>query len=112
MMVRGKRTFENAIQHYFTSCEILARLREQLDSSSLLAVKYEDFISHPEANLRRLCAFLGIQPQEEYVKACTGILYKTPEQSRQMVAWDSAWIEAVKHKLDQYDFLQGYAYHG
>ena len=110
MMVRGKRSFENSIEHYFTSCEILAHMRERLDSSNLLALKYEDFIHDPEANLRKLCAFLGIQAHEDYMRASTSILYKTPDQSRQMVTWDPAWIEVVENKIAQYDFLHGYSY--
>ena len=110
MMVRGKRTFENAIEHYFTNCETLARLREGLNSSQLFSVKYEDFIHNPEAQLGNLCAYLDIQSYEDYIRACTSILYKTPERSRQIVAWDPTWIEVVKTRLECYDFLQGYSY--
>jgi hypothetical protein len=112
MMVRGKRTFENAIEHYFTSCETLARMRERLNSSQLFSVKYENLIHDPEAHLSNLCAFLDIYPHEEYIRACTSILYKTPERSSQLVAWEPAWIEVVRTKMERYDFLQGYSYQG
>ncbi len=110
MMVRGKRTFENAIDHYFANCDTLVELRKRLDSSSLLAVRYEDFVSQPEIRLSQLCRYLGIEPGDDYLKACGSILHKSPDRNRQMVTWDSRWIGVVKGKMAQYDFLQGYSF--
>ncbi len=110
MMVRGKRTYENAIEHYFANCAILVELRKQLGKSSLFTVRYEDFVKQPEQKLTDLCLFLGIEPGKRYLKDCVEILHKSPDQNRQMVKWDSRWIEVVRNKIEQYDFLQGYSY--
>jgi len=110
MMVRGKRTFENSIEHYFANCETLAEMRKATNSSNLFAVKYEDFVHHAETNLIHLCRFLGIDASEDYRMACTNILYKSPDQGRHMVEWDSKWIELVKNKMDRFDFLEGYTF--
>ena len=110
MMVRGKRTFENSIENYFARCETLGELRKRLGDSSLLAVRYEDFVLHPEVNLTHLCRFLGVEPHDDYLKACTSILYKFPDQRRQMVEWDAKWIAVVRDKIEQYDFLRGYSF--
>lgn len=110
MMVRGKRTFENAIGHYFASCETLVEMRKHLDGSNLLAVKYEDFVDHPETNLTKICRFLGIEASDDYLKACVNVLYESPDRSRHIVEWDSRWIEVVKSKIDRFDFLEGYSF--
>lgn len=110
MMVRGKRTFENAIDHYFANCDALVELRKRLDSSNLFAVRYEGFVSQPELHLCQLCRYLGIEPDDDYVSACVSILHKAPDQSHQMVAWDSKWIGVVKERIAQFDFLQGYSF--
>ncbi len=110
MMVRGKRTFQNAIEHYFTSCEMLVDMRQRLDPARLFAVKYEDFVGRPETYLAALGRFLGIETSDDYLKACAGILHQTPDQNRHMVAWDDRWIEVVKNKIEQFDFLQGYSF--
>jgi hypothetical protein len=110
IMVRGKRSFENAVEHYFTNCATLAEMRKSLSSSDLCAVRYEDFIRYPETCLSEILSFLGLEAGADYLKACTGILYKTPDQSRHMVEWDARWIEAVKTGIEQYDFLCGYSY--
>lgn len=110
MMIRGRRSFENAIDHYFDYCETLTQMHAKIDRSSLLAVKYEDLIHQPEVNLLKVCNFLGLETTAEYISACINILYRSPERSRHLVPWSPYWIEVVKHKIDQFDFLEGYSY--
>jgi len=110
MMVRGKRTFENAVEHYFTYCETLLALRKELDSSNLIAVRYEEFVQRPETHLAEICRFLGVEGADEYLRACAGILHESPERSRDMVTWQPDWIEVVQKRIEQVDFLVGYSY--
>ena len=112
MMIRGKRTFENATAHYFAYCETLAAVRKQMDRSDLLAVRYEDFIHQPGQNLRQICRFLGVEAGDDYLQACSDILYPSPEQSRHQVAWSPEWIQVVADKIEQFDFLAGYTFEG
>lgn len=107
MMVRGKRTFANSINHYFTNCENIIRLRD-LMRTNLLAVHYEDFVTYPEANLTRICEYLDVEPHPDYLQACAGIMHETPDLSRNMVEWTPKWKKVVEDNLARYDFLQGY----
>jgi hypothetical protein len=110
MMVRGKRTFENASEHYFDSCEMLSELRNRLGASELLPVKYEDFVNQPEKRLAEICNFLGLEATPDYLKACASILHNSPERSRQLVKWEPEWVERVKSRMAKYDFLAGYSF--
>ncbi|HEX6292679.1 MAG TPA: sulfotransferase [Herpetosiphonaceae bacterium] len=110
LMLRGGRTFENAITQYFQNCSALAAIRSGLDSAKLLTVRQEDLIVQPGNTLRALCAFLGIDAPEEYVQVCAGILYAAVPKSRYSVAWSDASIDLVRRKIEQFDFLAGYAY--
>jgi hypothetical protein len=110
MMVRGRRTFENALEHYFTNCEMLAGLRQRISPERLVSVRYEDFISNPKIRLAEICSFLGMSANQDYLQACSDILQRTPERSRQMVEWKPEWIEAVRARITGYDFLDGYSF--
>lgn len=110
MMVRGRRSFENAIDHYFAHCGTLVELRRRLGSGRLLAVRYEDFVRAPESSLASVCRFVGVEPRDDYLRACAGILRRTPDNHRDMVPWDARWIEAVARRIEQYDFLDGYSF--
>ena len=107
MMVRGKRTFANSINQYFTYCENLTELRKQM-SINLLAVYYEDFVTYPKENLIRVCEYLDVAPHPDYVQACAGIMHETPDRSRNMVEWTPKWKKVVENNINRYDFLQGY----
>lgn len=110
MIIRGGRTFENAVDHYFDYCETLLRLRQQLPDASLLAVRYEDFVHEPERHLTDLCRFLGIEAERDYLNACTGIVKESPEQYRHLIEWSPRWISIVRDRMNPFDFLTGYAY--
>lgn len=110
MMVRGKRSFENSIGHYFDACERLVSLRERIGAEHLLAVRYEDFVRAPEANLRRLTSFLGVDAPQSYLDACTGILRPAPDVQRNMVDWQPEWIRLVESSMRKYSFLDGYSF--
>lgn len=110
MMIRGKRTFENAIEHYFAYCATLATIHQRVDDAHLLPVRYEALIGSPKTHLSNLCHFLDVESSDSYLDACTGILHSQPEQSRHMVAWTPKWIDVVRRKIDQFDFLAGYSY--
>jgi len=110
MMIRGERSFKNAIDHYFDYCQTLVDLRRCLPVGSLTAVRYEQFVQQPRQTLEELCQFIGIEAHDAYLEACTDIVKPTPDQYRQQVAWTPHWIGVVRDKIDQFDFLTGYSY--
>lgn len=110
MMIRGERSFENAINHYFDYCQTLVELRQQLPSTNLLTVRYEEILADPRNYLVSACRFLGVETDEEYLDACTSILYEAPERDRDVVDWDNQWIEMVQEQIEGIDFLAGYTF--
>lgn len=110
MRIRGKRTAENAIERYFSICEMLVETRKQLDESNLLALRYEDAVYQPQQKLAELCQYLGVTAGAHYLQASTSILHKTPERTRDRVPWTAAEIATVEKKIAMYDFLKGYSF--
>lgn len=110
MMIRGKRTFDNAMNHYFKDCKTLVDVRKELNTDNLYSIRYEDFVKSPAAELSNLCKFLGLVVTDEYLDGCTSILSETPDQSRHLVKWKQDWIENVHDKILQFDYLAGYTF--
>jgi Sulfotransferase family len=109
MMVRSGRSFTNAIEHYFAACEALANIRRS-EGAALLPIRYEDFVREPRAGLSLLCAFLGVDPDRDYVDACASIVRPQPDRGRELVPWTRSLIDDVERRLARFDFLQGYVY--
>ena len=110
LMIRGERTFDNAIDRYFLNCETIGTLRKRLSAEYMTTIRHEDLIARPEESVAALCDFVGVSPVPDYLSACAGILYKTPAASRRKVPWTPELIERVQNNIDQFDFLSGYSY--
>lgn len=111
IMIRGGRSFENAIAHYFDNCDMVMALRDRIGGDRLLPMRYESFIERPRAELTAVCHFLGLNAPDDYLDACTSILHSQPEKGRHLIPWDKKQIQAVEARIKDYDFLQGYSFH-
>jgi hypothetical protein len=109
MMLRGGRTFNNAVQHYFAQCRMLAEIRRQAEDC-ILPVRYEAFIGQPDLHLQNICRFLGVEAEPEYLAACASILKPVPDRSRYLVEWSDRDIETVRIHMQHVDFLEGYSF--
>jgi hypothetical protein len=110
MILRGGRSFDNAIDRYFANCQAIVDIRRRVDAADLLLARLEDLIAWPRQLLTETCRFLGVEASDEYLGACAGILYSSPAKSRFKVEWRPEHIAAVRRNIERYDFLAGYSY--
>lgn len=110
MMVRGGRTFENAIDHYFGACSTLLSIRRSQPPGTLHSVRYEEFVHDPAAGLADLCRHLGVPVDAEHIATCAAIVRPEPDRSRTMINWNERWISEVERRIADVDFLSGYSY--
>lgn len=98
----------NASQDYAAQCERLVSLRCALGRDRFLTVRYELFTGAPERELARVCAFLGLPADGNYLKRCAAIVESDRPGEREMVDWDDEAIERVERLIDAVPFLDGY----
>lgn len=99
-----------ATQRYFMLCETVRKLKEQIDESDVAEFRHETLIENPAATLRTLCLFLGLEPSNEYLEACAGIVYASPHKSRDQVQWSLALRRQVERSMEHFSFLGGYTF--
>jgi len=87
MMLRTGRHFDSAYQEYFHNWEAVSILRSRLRENEFLVVSHEALLADPQAELGRLCSFLGVDCDQGYLGACGGILYGAPSKSRDSIEW-------------------------
>ena len=109
MMLRGGRSFSSAFDRYFSNCEVLADLHARLPAESLSVVRYEDVTVDPVSRLRELCAFLGIEAEPAWLRACAEMVDQPPPE-RTRVDWAPAQISQVMDAMTRHSFLEGYAF--
>lgn len=103
------RTLTDAIEFYFTRADGVQTLK-QLPGALCFDVRHEAVISDPHTTLRGTCKFLNLPVTEDYLDACAGILYKSPNQTRHDASWTPELIDAVQARILTYDFLAHYTY--
>jgi hypothetical protein len=91
-------------------CEKVEELRKRIGSAVVHNLRHEALIANPEATLKELCQFLGVEGSQDYYQDCAGIIYKAPHKSRFEVSWSRELIDTVKDKMGQVSFLRGYSY--
>lgn len=108
MIIRGERSFEGACERYFATCAALIDARARLGSERVHELTHEEFVTAPREELRRLCAYLGLESSVGYEDACAAIVFDSPSRSSSRVAWDAGMVERVRQQVSAYPFLARY----
>jgi Sulfotransferase family len=103
-------TLDGAIEYYFGLCETVAETHRQVCAEDWYELRLEGFIQQPQAHLRSLCAFLGVEVPEDWLAACSGLVFASPRRSRDEAGWNAQSIARVRERMQRYDFLQGYIF--
>jgi hypothetical protein len=106
---KPERTIEGATKFVARLARINARIAERA-APAVLTVRHETLIADPQAELRKICAFLGIDPDESWLAASAGILFTAPQRTRERIEWTPEQREAVQGLIDRYGFFAGYSW--
>jgi hypothetical protein len=110
IMVRGNRTFDSAIDHYFANCATVLALRPRIHPDDVLTVHYEQFVARFDAELRRVCGFFGLAAEPDYLAACAAVMRPTPQRERDRIDWPAGRRAQVMARMQEFDFLDGYSF--
>jgi len=103
-------SLESAMRGYFYNCEAVMEIRKYLTPEELIVVHHEELIASPKDFLIKLAHFIGVHPSEDYLNACSNIIYKSPSKTRHKVSWEMNMINAVEKEVSRFDFLAHYSY--
>jgi hypothetical protein len=110
MLKRRNLTIEEKSNYYFSLCETVTNIRQQLNSDELFEFRYESLIAEPERILKELCSFLCVDAPNDYITDCVATIFKSPRKPRYDAIWGSESITTVKEKMSRFSFLKGYSY--
>ena len=99
---------DDAIDLYCDLSVAVAETKNRIDPGAMLDIAHEDLIADAAAELQRICSFLGVAAEPEYVQSCAGIVYKTPNKSRYSVEWSGAQRTKVLNLIKTFAFLAHY----
>ncbi len=107
---RGRNSIDAATNRYFGVAESVCATRSLLDEGTVFDLKQELLIEAPQDTVAKLCRFLSVPAPEDYLEACSGILFKSPHQSRNTVTWTDQQIAQVRKRISDYPWLGDYEF--
>jgi len=100
----------HAIEFYFEMADTVAEVKKTVNGQDLHEIKLESFIADSHGQLTKLCAFLGVDASEDYLRDCSSIVFSSPHKTRETVDWSPDLIELVQGTIVKYSFMTGYSY--
>lgn len=88
----------------------ILRALPMFPKEDVFPVRHEKLVASSKNMLREICAFLGVEPTEEYLDACASIVWAAPHPSRFKVRWTPRQIAEVAGFTEQYSWLRGYGF--
>ena len=107
---RENEHLDTSTRVYFELCATNERVIRECGRDEVVTIRHEEFVADPKRKLGELLAFLGLEPDEAYLRACASIVFESPSKSRHKHAWTPAQIKDVQAQIDRYSFLQGYTF--
>jgi hypothetical protein len=107
---RGDTPIARSIEGYADECEIISRIRRDLDSDEFFDLRSEDFVKSPAESLSSICSFVGVEATEDYLTACSAIVREPREKPRELVEWTPKDIDRVNELIAKYPPLRSYSF--
>jgi hypothetical protein len=76
----------------------------------VLTVRQESVVDAPQDELARMCEFLGVEAEQEYLDACAAIVFRSPHRTRDLVEWSDEQVAAVDAVIARHSFFAAYTF--
>jgi hypothetical protein len=101
---------EYGIEKYFANADNVELVSEMLDEEEYFRLHFEDLVADTTDKLSELCAFLGVEPGEDYLSACEQFVFDSPKQTRHEIDWREEEVARIERKNQDYDWLAHYTF--
>ena len=97
------------IKKYFDLVKKNNVLRKRM-ANRVLDIHYTDIVRQPRDSLLRICKFLKLSCDDQFLTDCVEIIYTEPSTTRNYVVWTEEQKKMVQEQIHQFSFLKNYTY--
>jgi hypothetical protein len=109
MHARSGAPLPDRIRWYFMHCDAAQAIRNRMPPDAFLDAHHEDLLADPDAEIARLCRFLGLPLDVRHLAGVKRLLFAEPHRTRSNVDWNSADRAEIAARSQTFDFLARYA---
>ena len=102
--VTNGSVLNSSITTYFKRAQKVEKLNE-MSKYPILDVYSRDVIAKPRKTLHKLCDFLSVTCDNEFVTLTSKILFSKPSRTRYSVQWTNKQKEKAINETAKYQFL-------
>ena len=100
---------DTVITSHFKLIESAQKLHHHEDFE-VIDIYSHEIIANPQENLRKLCSFLGVARDDEYIDAASNLLYIQPSKTRHSVVWTREQRARVTNEMKRYKFMKPFTF--
>jgi sulfotransferase family protein len=108
MARRAGETLDQAADRYLELCDAVASIHSRR-SNDIVDVRHEDLVADVPGRLGAICSWIGLEPDADYLAACSAVTFDRPRHTRGELAWSASLTDRIRTAVGQYEFLRGYA---
>ena len=107
--VTDKKVINGAIHGLRSEADAVKSFSEQR-KPSVLEIHNVDYIHETRHVLLKVCAFLNLDCQDDFLSMCEKATFKQPSRSRQVLSWNKDHRKAMKRLIKDFPFFQRYSF--
>ena len=105
--LRNNMSLDKSMRRFFKMCRGVSSVINA-NPEIVHTIRHEDYVSHPQQGLARVCRFVGVQPTAEYLDDCASIVNQSPRLARLEIEWTSGLINQVRKSIREFEYLADY----
>ena len=95
------------IQEYFQRTRSIVEMSNAL-GLDLHQVHLSDLIARPQEEVMKMCSFLQLQCDRDYLRTCEKAMFQEASHTRHKVEWTNQQIDTVHQLIQEFTFLRSY----
>lgn len=101
---------KSIIINYFKRYFATEIVRAKINKNDFLHVYHEETLKDAKNSLIKLCKFLGVKADPDYLEACSKIIKIQPHKTRMSINWPPELINFVEKNISRYPMLSSYSF--
>jgi len=106
----GGGAMADHVDEYFSLATTVDAVTAGLGPDRFHRLRLEDLVDDTPAELAALCRFVGADPGDDYLAACSAIVFGSPHRTRDGAPWSAALRSDVEARMAGHDWLAGYGF--
>ena len=100
---------DELITNYFANVNS-AQTLHHYGKYEVLDIYTHEVVSQPRENLQKLCDFLEVTCDKDYLDACSELLFSKPSITRHSIVWTNEQKRRVSRLMGKYKFMEPFTF--